>query len=458
MKEKKFTAAAAALITACALYGCSAGSASVRASAETEQTAAAENTAVTSAEAEAAAVSYNTSGTSEIPDTSGTFTERDLRQTADLSSAVSYTVSDGSTIRITDEGVYVISGTAENCTIEVEADDSDKVQLVLDGVEITNDDSPAIYVISADKVFVTTTATDNTLSVTGTFTADGSTNTDAVIFSKDDLVLNGTGTLTIVSSDNGVSCKDDLKITGGTYKITSENDAFEANDSISVADGTIIINSGKDGFNSGDDDDLTVGSVYIAGGDFTINAEDDGIQGATVLQIDGGTFKIDAAEALEATYVQINGGVIDINASDDGINASSKSTGYDTVIEINDGTITITMAGGDTDAIDSNGSILINGGYIDITAQSPFDYDRNGQISGGTVIVNGTQISQMTNSMMGGGMMHGGMQNGFPAEGGQGPMHGEAQNGFPADGGHGPMHGGMHGEQDPLQSGTPETY
>ncbi|MBQ6907578.1 MAG: carbohydrate-binding domain-containing protein, partial [Clostridia bacterium] len=38
-----------------------------------------------------------------------------------------------------------------------------------------------------------TNGNTSTLSVTGTFTADGDTNTDAVIFSKDDLVLNGTG-------------------------------------------------------------------------------------------------------------------------------------------------------------------------------------------------------------------------------------------------------------------------
>ena len=59
------------------------------------------------------------------------------------------------------------------------------------------------------KYSVTTTDSENTLSVTGTFTADGDTNTDAVIFSKDDLVLNGVGVLNIQSSDNGVTCKDD---------------------------------------------------------------------------------------------------------------------------------------------------------------------------------------------------------------------------------------------------------
>ena len=82
-----------------------------------------------------------------------TFTKRDLEQTADTSEAQNITVADNKTIDITDEGVYTISGSAENCTIRVNADDSAKVQLVLDGVDIENEDFPAIYVLSADKLF-----------------------------------------------------------------------------------------------------------------------------------------------------------------------------------------------------------------------------------------------------------------------------------------------------------------
>lgn len=101
-------------------------------------------------------------------DTTDLFTDRDLEQTADLSEAVSCTITDGQTFTITSEGVYVISGTAANASIVVEAGDEDKVQIVLDGVSITNDSIPCIYIKSADKVFVTTTDTDNTLTVTGT--------------------------------------------------------------------------------------------------------------------------------------------------------------------------------------------------------------------------------------------------------------------------------------------------
>ena len=331
------------------------------------------------------------------------FTERDLQQEADLTNAVTYTVADNQDITISAEGVYVISGTAKECSIIVDADSSEKVQLVLDGVNITNTDTPAIYVKSADKVFVTTTDSTNQLTVTGSFTEDGDTNTDAVIFSKDDLVLNGVGSLTISSTDNGVSGKDDLKITGGTYTVTSTSDAFEANDSISICGGTININSQKDGLHCENDEDDTVGSVYISGGTINIDAAKNGIRATTTLTVDGGALDIDAAEGLESTQVEINDGTINIAASDDGINAGQKSDAYDIVLTFNGGNTTINMGQGDTDAIDSNGDLYINGGTVDITAQFAFDFDGVGQMTGGNVTVNGQTVTQLTNSMMGGG-------------------------------------------------------
>ena len=362
-----------------------------------------------------------------IIDTTNIFTKRDLTQTADTSSAKTLEVSDGQTLKITEEGVYVIKGIAKNCTIRVEADDTAKVQLVLDGVSITNDSTPAIYVVSADKCFVTTGA-DSTLSVTGAFTADSDTNTDAVIFSKDDLVLNGTAALTINSAQgNGVTGKDDVKVTGGTYNITSALDSIEANDSIAIYDGTLTINSSKDGLHSENSDDDTKGYVYIHGGTFTINAKSDAVQATTYLQIDGGTFKLTAAEGFEATSIQINDGTIEISASDDGINGTQKSNSVGTPnIEINGGKLTIVMGQGDTDAIDCNGNITVNGGTIDITAQmSSFDYDGTATYNGGTIIINGQEVNSIPQSMMGGGGMGG--RGGMGGQmGGQAP---DAQNG-----------------------------
>ena len=117
---------------------------------------------------------------------------------------------------------------------------------------------------------------------------------------------------------------------------------------------------------------------------------------------------------MEATCVLINDGTVSITASDDGINASAKSNAYDTVIEINGGELNVAVGQGDTDAIDSNGSIYVNGGTINITAQmSSFDYDKTAEYNGGTIIINGTQVDSIPQSMMGGGMRGGNMQGGF---------------------------------------------
>lgn len=340
------------------------------------------------------------------------FTDRDLEQTADTKDATEYTVSDNKNITITTEGVYVIKGNAKNVSIIVNADDEDKVQLVLSDLTITNESTPCIYVKNADKVFITTTGT-NTLSVTGSFTPDGETNTDAVIFSRDDVVLNGTGILNISSTDNGITSKDDIKITGGTINITCTSDALEANESIVMKDGNITINSKKDGLHAENDEDNTTGYVYIAGGTLNITATDDGIHATTIAQIDDGTITIKAAEGIEGTYIQINGGTINITATDDGINAAKKSTFKTPTVEINGGTLTINMGQGDTDGIDSNGNIYINGGEINITCNSPFDYDGEGKYTGGKLIVNGSETTQLSNQMMGGGQggNHGNMGN-----------------------------------------------
>ena len=150
---------------------------------------------------------------------------------------------------------------------------------------------------------------------------------------------------------------------------------------------------------------------------FTINGASDGIQACAVLQIDGGDFDITAAEGLEATYIVINDGNITINASDDGINAAANTNAYETAIVFNGGNVNVSVGQGDTDAIDSNGSIYVNGGTINVTAQmSSFDYDRTAEFNGGTIIVNGQEVSEIPQSMMGGGMrggMNDGMNGGF---------------------------------------------
>ena len=469
--HKKFTSLFVALILAGALAACgtasaentgsSGGTTSAAASsaAKSGTTEGSETTEGSSTKKEEASGSETTAAKGEeetqavtavtasggMIDVSDLFSERDLKQTADTTDAETLTVSDGQDISITKEGVYVISGSASNVTISVEVTDEEKVQLVLDGVSITNETKPCIYVKNADKVFVTTTGTESSLSVTGTFVADGETNTDAVIFAKDDLVLNGQGTLNISSTDNAISCKNDLKVTGGTYNISCSHSALEAKDSISVADGTLNITSCVDGLHAENDDDNSTGQIVLLAGTMNIKASDDAIHATTILQVNGGTYDITAAEGLEATVIQINDGQLSISASDDGINAAKKSDSYTPKVEFNGGYTKVVMGAGDTDGVDSNGDIIVNGGTIDVSGQSTFDFDGTGTVNGGTVIENGTETNTLTNQMMGGGMHGGGMRGGDMQGGADGtmPERPEGTDGSMPEGKGGDMNGGM---------------
>jgi hypothetical protein len=275
MKKRIALLLSAALLTA-ALAGCGAKAES----AGTQTQAQTQTSPVTASAVSTQGTVTGTAAVTAVYTADDQFSARDLEQTADLSGAETITLESGRDVTITQAGVYVLRGTAENTTVTVEAGDEDKVQLVLDGVSIVNADFPCIYVKNADKVFLTTTETENVLTVTGTFRADGDTGTDAVVYAKDDLTLNGTGTLTVSSTDNGISCKDDLKITGGTLNITCAADALEAQDSIRIAEGSITIVTEKDGLHAEDSDDDTTGYVYISGGTLSVKAGDDAIHSA----------------------------------------------------------------------------------------------------------------------------------------------------------------------------------
>ena len=170
------------------------------------------------------------------------------------------------------------------------------MQIVFDNVDITCASSAAVYVKSAEKVFVTLAeGSQNTLRNTDEYVAIDDNNIDAVIFAKSDLTLNGTGSLTIVSAEgHGIVSKDDLKITGGTYDITAAGHALSGKDSVRIADGTFILTAEKDGIHAENADDEEKGYIYIADGDFTITSDGDGMDASSIVQIEDGTFDITA--------------------------------------------------------------------------------------------------------------------------------------------------------------------
>ena len=201
---------------------------------------------------------------------------------------------EGSVITITDEGTYIVEGTLDEGMIIVNAEETDKPQIVLRGASITSEASAAIYIVESDKVFVTLEeGTENVLTNGGSFEAIDENNIDAVIFSKQDLTLNGSGSLTVNSpAGHGIVSKDDLVLTGGDYVITSASHGLDANDSVRIKGASLSVASGKDGIRAENSEDAEKGFVYIESGSFEIAAEGDGISAGAYMQIKDGEFDI----------------------------------------------------------------------------------------------------------------------------------------------------------------------
>lgn len=322
----------------------------------------------------------------------------------------------GNTVTIIDEGTYILSGTLTDGMVIVDAEDTDKVQLVLDGVDITSAESAAIYVREADKVFITTASdSQNTLTNGGTYTAIDDNNIDAAIFSKSDLTLNGAGSLTITAkAGHGVVSKDGLVLTSGTYQIDAASHGLSGKDSVRIASGSYTIVSGKDGIHAENADDTSLGFVYLADGAFDITSDGDGISAGNWLQADGGVYTVKAGGGSEnvqksdgewqfgpgqqtestdtteedtvsmkaikaAGELILKGGKYSLDSADDTIHSNANIT-------ISDGEFT--LASGD-DGIHADSATTISGGTIDITESYEGIEGLSIDITGGETYVSG---------------------------------------------------------------------
>ena len=323
--------------------------------------------------------------------------QRDADPSYDEQSATRIDLSSRSgTVNITEEGTYILEGYMSDGHIDIEAGDEDKIQLVLRDCNIESVDTPAIDIVNADKVFITSDeGTSNSLSAT---TGDSGEPCDA-IRSRDDITLNGNGYLDIRSPGNGINCNDEVVITGGEYDIACPDCGIKTNTSVVITQASVNISSCYDGIHAENEDDLEKGFIVIAGGTVNIMAQDDCIHATRSVTITGGTFDMKGSECIESTYVRIEDGTFIFYATGDGINAGKKSKAFYPTIEITGGDLTMSIGPGDTDGIDSNGDLIITGGCFDISAESPFDWDGELTCTGGTFTVNGEEVDSPVNQL-----------------------------------------------------------
>ena len=195
----------------------------------------------------------------------------------------------GSVITITEKGTYAFSGSLTDGQIIVEVPDDDKVRLIFNGIDLNCEDSCPVFVKSADRcVIVLAEGSENTVTDGAFYTkeyADGST-PNACIYSKPDLTITGSGSLTVNGAyNNGIGSKDDIKILNATINITAIKNAIKGNDSVTIDQAILECKANNDGIKSDREGSTDKGFIYIKSGEINITAGDDALQCFTALYI-----------------------------------------------------------------------------------------------------------------------------------------------------------------------------
>ena len=341
---------------------------------------------------------------------------------------------------ITSAGRYVITGTLDNGSVVVDTDSKSKVWIRLNGAEIRCSDNACIRVEQAEKVFLTLEeGSVNRLESSGIAEEALAAGVNGALFSRDDLTLNGTGTLEVRSAGvHGITSNDDLIITGGTISISAGDDGLHANDKLNIESAQLELDTGDDGVSltggestlviasgsirtrSGDKGISAAGGILILDGNLDIEAATDGINATGLVRIEDGTVNIITAddgihsdtaveiaggkltiptcyEGIEAGSIEVSGGEIDIRPLDDGMNANGKA---ESRILVSGGSITIVNeTARDADGLDSNGDILVSGGSIRISMinsgkNKALDF---GKENGGVMEINGGEVIAVCN-------------------------------------------------------------
>lgn len=271
-------------------------------------------------------------------------------------------------LTITKGGDYIISGSLSDGRIYINAADTDKVKLILNGVSVTSSDGPAIYAYSADKLVIELAAgTENTLSDSESYSlSDDDSSPDSCIYAKCDIKLKGSGSLTVNGNSNhGIHSKDDIEIEDGNITVNSANDGIKGKDSVEITGGSVTVVSAGDGIVSNSTDEEK-GYINISGGNISVTS---GGGAAAAEKKSNSFFNFDSSESSTDS---------EENVSCKGIKAASE-------INISGGTLTLDCC---DDAVHSNGNITVSGGEFNIkTGDDVFHADSTLTLSDGTCTV-----------------------------------------------------------------------
>lgn len=286
-------------------------------------------------------------------------------------------VIDNNIITIHTSGVYEITGKLDDGQIIVHAEDEGTVRMILNGAEINSSTNAPILIEKAEKTIVSLEkGTENVLTDSNNYVFENSDDDEpnAALFSKDDLTINGSGTLVVNGNyNNGIASKDDLRITGGTFKINAVDDGIIGRDLLAVKNGTFTISAGGDGMKSTNDKDASKALIAIESGTFDIEASNDGIQAETSLLIADGNFTIATGGGSPETIAtnennKMPPGEFSINATTTSTETATESTkGLKAAVEVAIGGGSYNLNSLD-DAIHSNNSITITDGNFQIAS------------------------------------------------------------------------------------------
>lgn len=275
-----------------------------------------------------------------------------------------YRELDNGNLLIEEGGVYHLSGSVHDGAVVIDAGDEDDVVLILDGVSITSSETAAILVENCDKLIIyLAEGSQNYLSDSGTAAVDEESGIDAVLFSHDDLVIAGTGSLAVEAQlDNGIHSKDDLLIIDGNISVSSADDGLIGKDSVVISSGSITINADGDGIKASEDEEGSEGFIAVEAGTLAVTAGSDGLQAEGTVLIAGGEISLETGAGSGTSgrgikaglLIAVAGGNLTIDSADDSLHSNG-------VLMISGGTFTIDS--GD-DAIRADEAVLIEDGEI----------------------------------------------------------------------------------------------